>query len=240
MDLQSPHFLTYVLIGSVALAVLAVVLYYFPGGKIKIPAIAVTGLTCLISGAGIGVLALYLFGYHWEPGRGDGLAPAGSRGSQGQGGGGAGPGGSGGRGGVGGGGPSPGGTRRSGGPRGGATTDRGPTSKSQLAAFVAKLDVLTRKPLTVKLTTDQKAKVREQLEGLEDKEELSEEDAKKTLNALLEIVKENKETLEAAGYRWPGQGGTPPPSDIPNPFKEKGDGDHLKSLRGQLRDGKNE
>jgi hypothetical protein len=99
--------------------------------------------------------------------------------------------------------------------------------------------MLTRKPPTVKLNGEQKAKIQDQLKGLEDKEEISQEDAKKTLDALLEIVKENKETLEAAGYRWPGGAGpgSPPPNDIPNPFKEKKDGDHLKSLREQLGQG---
>jgi hypothetical protein len=66
VDLKSPAFLPYVVIGSVALAVLAVILYYIPGGKIKVPTIVVTGLTCLIAGIAIGVLTLYRLGYHWE------------------------------------------------------------------------------------------------------------------------------------------------------------------------------
>jgi hypothetical protein len=63
------------------------------------------------------------------------------------------------------------------------------------------------KPLVVTLDDDQKAKVQEQLKGLESMEELTAEEAKTRLDALLAIVEDQRETLEAAGYRWPGGGG---------------------------------
>jgi hypothetical protein len=221
VDLQSPQFMIYVIIGSIAVAVLAVVLYYFPGGKIRIPAIAATALTCLIAGAGIGVLTLYQLGYHWERqtitraespfGTGGGPPNVGGRRGGGE-----------------------GTSRGRGNTAGGGTASQTANPKGQLAALVAKLDVLTRKPLSVQLKDEQKAKIRDQLKGLEDKDEIREEDAKKTLDALLEAVKENREALEDAGFHWPGEKGRNSPLDIPNPFKEKNDGDHLKSLRKQL------
>jgi hypothetical protein len=107
-----------------------------------------------------------------------------------------------------------------------------------LARLVVKIDQLTQKPLHITLTTEQQAKIREQLQGLDDKAELSDEEAKKRLDAILEIVKGNKDTLEAAGYNWPGQmpggrgGFGQPPA--PNPFKEDANAKHLKSLQEQL------
>jgi hypothetical protein len=65
---------------------------------------------------------------------------------------------------------------------------------------------------------------------------LKDDDAKARLDALLEVLKDQKKTLEAAGYRWPGEGGgfgggNPPP---PNPFKDQNNHDHLNSLQAQL------
>src|SRR5438046_2506304 len=69
-----------------------------------------------------------------------------------------------------------------GGPMGGAPPGgRPPTAKSQLASLVTKLDQLTRKPLTVSLNEEQRKKLREQLRGLDESEDLAEEDAKKRL-----------------------------------------------------------
>jgi hypothetical protein len=113
----------------------------------------------------------------------------------------------------------------------------GPSPKTQLAQLVTKLDVLTAKPLSIELTNDQRTKVREQIKGLASAEELSDDEATKRLNALLELLKDQKATLEAAGYRWPGEGGgfggfgAPQP---PNPFKEGKDAEHLKDLDERL------
>lgn len=111
----------------------------------------------------------------------------------------------------------------------------GANAKSQLVALVTKLDQLTAKPLAVRLSDEQRAKLREQLQGLAEMEELDDEDAEKRLNAVLEIVKGERETLEAAGYRWPGQGaGWRLPADAPNPFSHEENGKHLKSLQEHL------
>jgi hypothetical protein len=75
---------------------------------------------------------------------------------------------------------------------------------------------------------------------------LSEDDAKARLEAALKAVESDRETLEAAGYRWPGQqgggGGGPRPSADPtaNPFKEGATAEHLKSLEDQLGKAKTE
>jgi hypothetical protein len=111
---------------------------------------------------------------------------------------------------------------------------RGPNSKNQLATLVTKLDQLTQKPLSVNLTQEQRAKLREQLQGLEKEEALSEDDAKKRLDVILEILKGDRATLEAAGYRWPGAGGGRPPANVSNPFMTEENGKHLKSLQDQV------
>ena len=129
----------------------------------------------------------------------------------------------------------PAGARAMGGGPGGG---RGPSAKTQLAALVVKLDQLTHKPLAVTLSDEQRRKLREQLRGLDEKDELGEEDARARLDAALQVVEGDRETLEAAGYRWPGQqGGAPrPPADAPNnPFKEGANAQHLKSLQEQVR-----
>jgi hypothetical protein len=101
---------------------------------------------------------------------------------------------------------------------------------------VAKLDALTAKPLEVKLSAEDRDKVRQQLAGLAGKEELTEEEAKEKLDAILAVVAKDRATLEDAGYRWPGGGGgggggQPPP---PNPFAEPRNAGHLKALEERL------
>lgn len=108
------------------------------------------------------------------------------------------------------------------------------SSRNQLAGLVVKLDQLTQKPLTVSLSAEQRGKLAALLEGLDKEETLSEDEAKKRLDAILEIVKDDRKTMEAAGYRWPGEGGGfRRPSDAPNPFKEEENDavGALKSLR---------
>lgn len=115
---------------------------------------------------------------------------------------------------------------------------RGPSAKMQLASLVTKLDVLTEKPLTVRLNSEQRAKVLEQLKGLEEMEELNDEQAKQRLDAVLKIVQEDRKALEAAGFRWPGEqkgggfgGFGPPPA---NPFTVEQNAERLDALRKRL------
>ena len=117
---------------------------------------------------------------------------------------------------------------------------RGPSAKNQLASLVSKLDQLSVKPIKLELSDEEKKKIDEQIHGLDQAAELTDEDAKKRLDALLEVVKDQRVVLEEAGYRWPGQGGgfRPPANPPPNPFKEDPNRQHLKSLEDQLAKGK--
>jgi hypothetical protein len=102
-------------------------------------------------------------------------------------------------------------------------------SRTQLVALVAKLDVLTSKPLAVNLTEEQKTKIQATLKGLGEKKELREDDAKRILDAILQIVENDKETLAAAGF----PPGSPNASD-PNPFQQEANAEHLKALQARL------
>ncbi|MDB5308312.1 MAG: hypothetical protein JWO38_2514 [Gemmataceae bacterium] len=212
----------------------------------RVPVAVVSGVVCLLLGVAGGIVIGGLTNVRLgkeaaaNPDEGAGkdaaTSPAGMKGAGGMGG----PGGAKGGGGMGGG---MGGGGMGGGGMGGG---RGPNPKTQLAQLVGKLDVLTRKPLAVSLTPDQKQKAKEILTGLEGKDELSEDDAKAKLDALLKVVEGQKETLESAGYRWPSQGGGGggggagggggggPPAPPPNPFKEGDPEKRLKSLQDTL------
>ena len=66
---------------------------------------------------------------------------------------------------------------------------------------------------------------------------LTDEEAKKRLDALLEIVKDDRATMEAAGYRWPGSGGGfggGGAKDQPNPFTTEANRNYLKSLNDRV------
>ena len=106
----------------------------------------------------------------------------------------------------------------------------------QLARLVGKLDTLTRQPLAVQLTTEEKKEVKEILTGLEAKDDLTEEEAKLKLDALYKALEKHKDVFIDTGYRWP----TPfriPGRQPPNPFKAgelSEDVKHLKSFRATL------
>jgi hypothetical protein len=240
VDWQNTELFRYLLIGCGALAVLAIILYFLPVRRIKIPAVILGVLLGAAAGFGGGVLAVTYYGYE-KPGTspaaeggGGGAAPGGMGGGRGGMGGMMG-GGGGMRGGGGGGmrGGGGGGGMRGGGGRGGpmAGGGAGPSSKTQLVALVTKLDLLTSKPLEVKLTDEQKTKIDEKLKGLKEKNDLSEDEAKSILDAILEVVKDDKETLAAAGF----QPAPPNPSLPLNPFRDDGpNGEHLKALQARL------
>ena len=127
---------------------------------------------------------------------------------------------------------------------GGTGGMRGPSPKGQLASLVAKLDALTDKPLAVQLTAEQRKQIQEQLNGLADAKELSDDEAKTKLDKILDVLKDQKDTMEKAGYRWPGGGGAggPPQARPPapaNPFTTEANAGHLKSLSERLEKGGN-
>src|ERR1700687_2019634 len=139
----------------------------------KVPAIIAAAVISFALGAGVSVGAMLVaFPDIYKPKpEGDGAPPDGRSGQQmmmqqmgGPGGPGGGPGGPGGR---------------PGGPGG------GPNSKNQWAVLVNKLEALTQKPLIIQLDDEKQKKLAEQLQGLEAKEELSEDAAKNRLGAKL-------------------------------------------------------
>ena len=194
----------------------------------KVPAIIATGVICLALGLGIGILGMHYYGPielpTWLGGQpkqpialedldpNDVPVMAQKK-----------------WGGKGAGGPKGGGPK-GGGPKGGML-GKGPSAKVQLSGLVTKLDLLTQKPLTVKLDAEQKKQVAESLKGLDTLDELTDEDAKKRLDGLLEAVKDHKETLQAAGFRWPDSGPPGLPLDMTkNPFKMEPNSKHLQAL----------
>jgi hypothetical protein len=216
--------------GALALLALILAVALRKRGAIRIPAAVAAALSAFAAGVGVGVVVLASFGYQWdkkenpptspEAVAGDaGVGPIAMRMGMGP--------------------PGAGGRGRGG--RGGG----GPSAKAQLASLVDRLDVLTRKPLAVQLEGDKKKQVLEQLRGLGEKDELSDDEAKAKLEALLKVLGPDRDTLEAVGYRWPGAGaaggggrgrgrGAPEP---PNPFKEGNNRDHLKALQQRLEGG---
>ena len=198
----------------------------------KVPVIVSTGIICFLVGLGLGLLGMRY--YDDQPGRSAAAGNATAAPAPG------GPGGPGGPGPMGGG--PPGGMKggmggpmgKMGGGMGGKRGGGGPDSKRQLAALVIKLNQLTEKPLAVNLNAEQKKKVRDQLSGLEDSKDLAEEDAKKRLDAILEVVQGQKNVLEAAGFRWPSAGGFAPSVELPNPFTDAKNSVPLRDLRDRM------
>jgi hypothetical protein len=253
-------FYYYVIGASIGLVLVAIVLYFIPGGKIKVPAIAGCTLASLLAGFGAGVVVMIGFGYHWESEAvakaSASAAPAGE-GQPGTGGGG--PGGMA-KGGPGGGGEfaKKGGAEKkdngskakkdaekkdSGGGMMAGMQAMGQASmgnfrptppKDQLVSLVVKLDLLTSQTPLVKFTDDQKAKIREKLSGLEAKDEIKDDEAVATLVDLLDIVEGERKSLEMVGFKFPGAGGDIPRPGSPNPFKIKVNADHLKTLQERL------
>jgi hypothetical protein len=252
IDLQVWH---YAIAGCGVLLLLAIILYFIPGGRINISGTAACALVSLVVGFGVGILTMFAFGFHWEgeptpKSAGGGGSPMSRMG------GGMGGGAPGGGKGEGGGEGKKGGSEKkgkdsdskgepgkkaaeeksSGGPPGGQGAMAGPRAtppKDRLVSLVNKLDLLTSQSPAVKLTDDQKAKIREKLSGLEGKDEIKDEEAQKILEDILEIVEGERRYLELAGFQYPGAGGDFP-RPIPNPFKYKANADHLKALQDRL------
>jgi hypothetical protein len=175
--------------------------------KSNVPAAVATGLIGLAAGVGIGVAYM---SYNKPPEDQKEVIETASPGRGGGGGGG------------GGGSPPPG--------TGAGMTGR-PSSKGMLAQLVVKLDQLTSTPLAVNLTAEQKKKVKELIAGIGDKDVLPEDQAREKYEALLSLLEGQRETFEAAGYRWPGPGGgRNRPPNFTNPFKDEENAKHLKSL----------
>jgi hypothetical protein len=217
LDWQDRALYTYLAIGGGAALVLGLLLYVLPGGRLKLPGGAVSFVGSLALGLGLGVLLMFALHYQFEEPQAPPTSPRVPEI------------------GVVGAGP-PGGGRAG---RGGRGRGGGPNYKNQLAALVDKLDELTDKPLTIRLDDEQRKQVKEQLKGLADAGELSDEDAKQKVEELHKLLKDQQATLEAAGYSWSGQGGGRgggrggPAAG--NPFKAEPNAKHLKALTERLK-----
>jgi hypothetical protein len=62
-DLQVWH---YAIAGCGVLLLLAIILYFIPGGRINISGTAACALVSLVVGFGAGILTMFAFGFHWE------------------------------------------------------------------------------------------------------------------------------------------------------------------------------
>jgi hypothetical protein len=229
LDWKSQEFYHYVAVAAAVVVALSIALYAVPGGKLKVPGIALSIVGSLGLGLAAGIIIMGVVGYEIKkpddsppP---DGGPPPGVENA--------------GRGNPGGRGPGGRGPGGFGGP---------PNYKMQLANLVGKLDVLTDKPLAIRLDKEQQQEVKKVLDGLDKQDELSDDDAKEKFEKLHDILKDQTSTLNAAGYNWPaeggggggprGGGGGPRggggPEQPSNPFKTEQNKKHLEELVGRL------
>lgn len=212
------HVWIYLAIGGGLAVALALALHYAQTSGGRVPGVIVGIVGGLLAGVGLGVLGMGAFGWHWnqQPVRSGAEERLGS-------------------------GPPNAMTMSGGGGPPNARGGGGPNPKAQLASLIGKLDVLTRQSLKVTLTAEQKTKVRDLIQKLDEQKELSDDEAEAKVKDLKQLLNEDqRKTLEAAGYRWPGEGGGRggPPTTPQNPFTEGENKEHLKSLRAQLQDKK--
>jgi hypothetical protein len=207
-----------------AVLLLSLIMYFLPAGKMKLPAVVTGSFGGLVAGLALGILLMAVFGY--KPMReqppssdsaGGGPGPAGKM---------PGPG-------------APGFVKGPGGPMpknaiGGPPP--APSPKAQLVALVTALDTVADRPVTITLTPEQKSTIVEKLKGLDQPAELTDDDAKARLDAIVKAVEREQKTLETVGFRTtpPAKGGFGPPKESPNPFKEGPTAERLKSLLERL------
>jgi hypothetical protein len=215
-NMETYHYFIY---GGAGLAILAILGYFLSAGKVKLPAIIASSLSCLVLGIAAGVLLLASFGYTWKSKQESDANVAEEGGKQGA---------------------PKGGMPKGGMPKGGMPKGGGPQAPSpttQLVQLITKLNLLTDKPLSVQLSDDRKKKIAEQIKDLSKKEALDDDEAETRLKAILEVIKEDRATMEAAGYRWPVLGGSRPngPPKAPvNPFKDEAAAKELKALQDRV------
>jgi hypothetical protein len=104
--------------------------------------------------------------------------------------------------------------------------------KNQLAALIIKLDLITSNKLTIELSEERRARIREILEGVEDSV-IHDEIISERLRDLLEVLDEDRQTFISIGYRWPNVPYQRPGMES-DPFQYQPNLDHLQSLREKL------
>jgi hypothetical protein len=92
-----------------------------------------------------------------------------------------------------------------GGPQGGmmAKAQSGPRPSAHIITLVEKLDALTAERGKLPLTKDQRVQLAAQLGKLTETEFLGDNLASDHMKALLSLLKDQRQTLEAAGFQWP-------------------------------------
>jgi hypothetical protein len=128
---------------------------------------------------------------------------------------------------------------------GGDVKLRGPRPSAHVVTLVEKLDVLTVEPGKLELTKDERAKVVEALGKLSEPEFLGDIPARDQMKAILNVLKDQRPALEAAGFQWPpeespeaqaaaaymAEGNAAP---VKNPFKEGDAAKRLQALQDRL------
>src|SRR5262249_53992357 len=94
-----------------------------------------------------------------------------------------------------------------GGPQGGIIekAKSGPRPSAHIITLVEKLDALTAEPGKLPLTKDQCGQVSVQLGKLTESEFLGDNLARDHMKALLSLLKDQRQALEAAGFQWPAE-----------------------------------
>jgi hypothetical protein len=110
----------------------------------------------------------------------------------------------------------------------------GPRPVESVVQLITKLDDLTADPAKLQLTDEQRAKLVEQLGPLDEPEFLSDFLANQQMDAMLAVLKNQRQILETAGFKWPNAIYDPYQRPPKNPFKEGEAAKHLKSLEDRL------
>lgn len=215
------QFYHYLIIGGAIIAVLALLIYFVPWSRVKLPAIVIGIIASLAAGFGGGVITMAALGsreFFSASAKELGEGPPAFITN-----------------------PSPAEMERmkkqmmppS------ETSGQEPSPKLRLASLIDKLDLLTRKTLVLELNAEQKKKVLAQLRGLDGKDALTDSEAKAHLDTLLDLLKNDKDVLEGVDYPWSAVRKDGPQSSAipPNPFKQGKHQKHLKTLQERLSQG---
>jgi hypothetical protein len=209
-------------VGAVVCAT-ALTAYALPMSRMRIPTILAACLGALLLGAGLGIGNMMAFGYRWEryagfnmgveldPDKSDVASPpeAGQRML----------------------------TEMMKGRPSNAPSGRGALGpKALLAALVFRLDQFTADQQSARFNDQQKAILTHQLKELRDAEALSQEEAQRRLDHMLNALGPYRAAMEQAGFPWPnGQTeGRPVPASLVNPLKEAENARHLESILNRI------
>jgi hypothetical protein len=109
-------------------------------------------------------------------------------------------------------------------------------ARHRIATLVNKLDRLMDKPLSIELTKDERAQLKEKLQGIED---IKDEAANAKLGEIKKVLEAHKGTLEEAGFPWSPNWpvlapDAPDQGPLPKVITDGENGKHLKALQDRL------